>query len=199
MSHPVKIVLAEPSAIIRNGMLAVLHRFNRIQMDVYEVTEIEQLKSVLQWQKPDLLLVNPLVFNLISLQQIKKEAGNPALKCVAIQSALADTSLFKLFDEVIGLYDSVEQINEKLTNLISQPEEENRLESLTVREKGIIVCIVKGMTNKEIADKLHLSTHTVISHRRNIATKLQIHSASGLTIYAIVNKLITLDEIKLGA
>lgn len=69
-------------------------------------------------------------------------------------------------------------------------------EALSTREKEIIVCIVKGMTNKQIADTLCISTHTVITHRRNIVAKLQIHSAAGLTIYAIVNKLVELSEIK---
>ena len=69
-------------------------------------------------------------------------------------------------------------------------------EPLSTREKEIIVCVVKGMTNKQIADTLCISAHTVITHRRNIAAKLQIHSAAGLTIYAIVNKLVELSEIK---
>ena len=56
---------------------------------------------------------------------------------------------------------------------------------------------MKGLMNKEIADQLHISIHTVITHRRNIARKLQIHSPAGLTIYAIVNKLVELNEIKL--
>lgn len=71
-----------------------------------------------------------------------------------------------------------------------------RPEPLSAREKEIIVCVVKGMTNKQIADALCISTHTVITHRRNIASKLQIHSAAGLTIYAIVNKLVELSEIR---
>lgn len=71
-----------------------------------------------------------------------------------------------------------------------------RQEPLSVREREIIVCVVKGLTNKQIADCLCISTHTVITHRRNIAAKLQIHSAAGLTIYAIVNKLVDLSEIK---
>ncbi len=73
---------------------------------------------------------------------------------------------------------------------------EARTEPLSAREREIIVCVVKGLTNKEIADELCISTHTVITHRRNIASKLQIHSAAGLTIYAIVNKLVELSEIK---
>ena len=67
---------------------------------------------------------------------------------------------------------------------------------LSLREKEVLACVVKGMTNKETADKLFLSIHTVITHRRNIARKLQIHSPAGLTIYAIVNKLVDLSEIK---
>ena len=59
-----------------------------------------------------------------------------------------------------------------------------------------MIRIVKGMTNKEIADDLFLSVHTVITHRRNISRKLQIHSVSGLTIYAIVNKLVELKDIR---
>ena len=68
--------------------------------------------------------------------------------------------------------------------------------TLSAREKEIITCVVRGLTNKEIAQTLFLSTHTVISHRRNIARKLEIHSTAGLTVYAIMNKLIEIDEIK---
>ena len=70
-------------------------------------------------------------------------------------------------------------------------------ESLSQREKEIIACIAKGMTSKEIADRLCLSVHTVTTHRRNITGKLQIHTPAGLTIYAIVNKLVSIDEIHL--
>ena len=63
-------------------------------------------------------------------------------------------------------------------------------ESITEREKEIIVCLVQGMLNKEIANHLFISINTVITHRRNIARKLQIRSLAGLTIYAIANDLI---------
>lgn len=69
-------------------------------------------------------------------------------------------------------------------------------DQLSQREKEIIIHVVKGLTNKEIAEKLYISVHTVITHRRNISKKLEIHSPAGLTIYAIVNKLVELDEIK---
>lgn len=67
---------------------------------------------------------------------------------------------------------------------------------LSGREKEIVVCVAKGLSNKEIADRLCISVNTTTTHRRNIARKLQIHSSAGLTIYAIVNKFVTLDEVK---
>ena len=66
-----------------------------------------------------------------------------------------------------------------------------------LKEKDVIVSLVQGMSNKEIADHLCISTNTVITHRRNIARKLQIHSPAGLTIYAIVNGLIDISSVKL--
>ena len=70
-------------------------------------------------------------------------------------------------------------------------------EALSDREKEVIVSLVQGMSNKEIADHLCISTNTVITHRRNIARKLQIHSPAGLTIYAIVNGLIDISAVKI--
>lgn len=77
------------------------------------------------------------------------------------------------------------------------PTSESFPEQLSQREKEIISCVAKGMTSKEIADKLCLSVHTVTTHRRNITTKLQIHSPAGLTIFAIVNNLVSIEDIKL--
>lgn len=67
---------------------------------------------------------------------------------------------------------------------------------LTPRERDIIASIARGMSNKEIADKLCLSVHTVSTHRRNICAKLDIHSASGITIFALLHGLISIDEGK---
>ena len=70
-------------------------------------------------------------------------------------------------------------------------------EALSDREKDVIIGVVQGLLNKEIADRLCISVNTVITHRRNIAKKLQIHSPAGLTIYAIVNGLVDISSVKL--
>jgi regulator of cell morphogenesis and NO signaling len=68
---------------------------------------------------------------------------------------------------------------------------------LSEREKDVIICIVKGLSNKAIAEKLFISINTVTTHRRNITKKLNIHSSAGLTIYAIMNKLVDIKEVKM--
>ena len=70
-------------------------------------------------------------------------------------------------------------------------------DALSERERDVIVGVVQGLLNKEIADRLCISVNTVITHRRNIARKLQIHSPAGLTIYAIVNGLVDISSVKL--
>ena len=80
-----------------------------------------------------------------------------------------------------------EDVSARISNMISQVDSK---EAISEREKEIIVCLVQGMSNKEIAHQLFISVNTVTTHRRNSVRKLQIHSLAGLTIYAIANNLI---------
>ena len=86
-------------------------------------------------------------------------------------------------------------VSAKISSMINQTP--NSDEQLSDREKDVIIALVQGMSNKEIADHLFISVNTVITHRRNIARKLQIHSPAGLTIYAIVNDLVDISTVKL--
>lgn len=88
-----------------------------------------------------------------------------------------------------------EDVSAKILGQISSAPEGG--EQLSEREKDVIIGVVQGLTNKEIADKLFIAPNTVITHRRNIARKLQIHSTAGLTIYAIVNKLVDISAVEL--
>lgn len=100
----------------------------------------------------------------------------PAIKCLEDKSRQSDVSA-------------------KISSMIGKNQE--GADALGEREKDVIVALVQGMSNKEIAEHLCISVNTVITHRRNIARKLQIHSPAGLTIYAIVNNLIDINAVKL--
>lgn len=195
MKGTVRITVAEPSAILRAGIITLLKRVDKFHAEVFEVESIDRLSDTLKWQRTDILIINPAFLGAFSLSHIRKESGLPELRCIALQLSLGDSLLSRDYDETISLYDSADQIRDKLTRLVQEPADEKRPEPLSQREKEVVVEVIKGLTNKQIADKLCLSTHTVITHRRNIASKLDIHSTAGLTIYAIVNNLVDLNEI----
>lgn len=200
MRTNLKIAIAEPSVIIRCGLESLLKRLPGLHIQLVEIATAESLFESLKMHKPDILIVNPSLPGYFALQRLKEDTGCHQIKCIALLYAAADGLLLRPYDEQISIYDSADQLKHKLERLNADetPEasENDEQQSLSTREKEIVVCVVKGMTNREIADRLFLSAHTVITHRRNIARKLQIHSASGLTVYAIVNKLIELGDIQ---
>ena len=89
-----------------------------------------------------------------------------------------------------------QDVSKNITSMVFKGGQDGS-EALSDRERDVVIALVQGMQNKEIADHLCISVNTVITHRRNIARKLQIHSAAGLTIYAIVNGLVDISSVRL--
>ena len=89
-----------------------------------------------------------------------------------------------------------DDVSRNISSMVFKGGQDNN-EALSDREREVIIGVVQGLQNKEIADRLFISVNTVITHRRNIARKLQIHSPAGLTIYAIVNGLVDISSVKL--
>ena len=89
-----------------------------------------------------------------------------------------------------------DDVSKNITAMVFKGGQDNS-EALSDRERDVVIGVVQGLQNKEIADRLCLSVNTVITHRRNIARKLQIQSPAGLTIYAIVNNLVDISSVKL--
>ncbi|WP_329903218.1 response regulator transcription factor [Porphyromonas pogonae] len=191
-----KIAIAEPSTIIRLGIESMLKRLNNYKVQILWLSEDNghELTEISSHLSADIYILNPIICGLHPRSfNIPEES-----KTVAIISTFIHKCLLKEYDDVLELDSSLENVQDIIGKLMDEEKSSTPVmdtQTLTNREKEIVVCVVKGMTNKEIADALFLSTHTVITHRRNISKKLQIHSPSGLTIYAIMNKLVQLDEI----
>ena len=195
----IRIAIAETSVIIRGGLTAALKRLPNVKVQPIELLSIEALHDCVRTQCPDMLIVNPAFGDYFDIGKFREETSGKKIRVIALVTSFVDASLLSKYDESISIFDDLERLSKKISGLLNVPSEEEGLENqdtLSQREKEIVICVVKGMTNKEIAEKLFLSIHTVITHRRNISKKLQIHSAAGLTIYAIVNKLVTLNDVK---
>lgn len=198
-SATIKLVIADNSPIVRSGLIAVLRHIPGLKIQPYEVQTQSSLQNYIFMHEPDLVIVNPIFDGWFDIKAFKAGLKKTSIKFMALLSAVIDSAVLKDYNDSFTIYDDVEQISTKIAKLLSEDSDKDQSaenENLSQREKEIIVGVVKGLTNKEIADKLCLSIHTVITHRRNVSRKLQIHSPAGLTIFAIVNGLVELNDIK---
>lgn len=195
----IHIAVAEASTIVRTGLVSVLkHIPELMDAEIFEITSREGLQHCMDSHSIDILVINPQFDGWFDIEEFKHSNNVENIKFVSLICSVVNMSQIKEYDDSINLFDDVETISGKISSLVKIGEDdENDQNSLSQREKEIVGCIVRGMTNKEIAEKLFISIHTVVTHRKNITRKLQIHSAAGLTIYAIVNKLVELSEVKM--
>ncbi len=198
MSNSKKVLaVAETSYIIRKGLVYVLSQLASVGK-VVELKEMENINYQLDILRPDAVLINPMLLGHTSRQDIRQQLNlNNKTAIIALVYNIIDEQFYRSYDAVIKINDSESKIEEILLNCLNK-EQNNQTdqEELSDREKEILISVVKGMSNKEIADHHNISIHTAITHRRNITRKLKVHSISGLTIYAIINKLIDISEIK---
>lgn len=141
----------------------------------------------------------------IIIRYCSEQQNNKLFDSVIYDIMNCENNLISHSKVEIGLFapefESLECRLGKTKNVVEAPNEptpDNKtFKMLTGREKNVIKYIAHGMSNKEIATKLNISVNTVITYRRNISKKLNIHSTAGLTIFAVIHDLIDLKEMKL--
>ena len=188
-----RIVLIEPSEIVAAGIAAIIDRNP-------EFTLVKTLSNIAYFNNAgtdaDIIIVNPAVIDYNDRLDIRSclGAGNAAI--VALTHSSYEESVLRQYDECIGIYDNSARITQKLKNALEENAQapKSDINELSGRERDILAAVAKGLTNKEIADEFNISVYTVISHRRNISQKLGINSIPGLTVYAIMNKLVDMSD-----
>lgn len=193
-----KIVIIEPSSIIREGLKAIIQGSSDFSI-IKEIPHLYEYNFDPIILMADVLLFNPMETGLYhTAKQIKswKEKNN-SLSFIAIQTCHCSERTLTEFDETITLTEESDSILRKIkkVSFLNNEDEGADNNELSLREKNVLVLVAQGLTNKEIADKLSISAHTVISHRKNITKKTNIKSVSGLTLYALLNKLIDQNNI----
>lgn len=156
-------------------------------------TLLQTVKSL----RPDIVIVSCNVCSPPMIETVRTIADLPKARFVLYCETVTDELLAERCEGHLSAEESDKEVIDLITSLLTADEREEVPGELTPRERDIIIGVVKGMTNKEIADELFISPNTVTTHRRNIVKKLDIHSASGLTVYAIMNKLVSLQDIEI--
>ena len=193
-----KIVIAEPSPIVTAGLLKFFEDLNQVHV-VSVVDNLDDLNDKMIIHNPDMLIVNPLMMGYTNNNLIKQITQTyPEIICIALVTTFIDKNVWRYFREVIELSDNKQKVANKIFNLINNNDDsssQNESVDLSNRETDVLICVAKGMTNKDISDMLNISVHTVITHRKNIVKKTGIKSVSGLTVYALLNNLVEESEI----
>lgn len=194
----IKILIAESSPIISSGLSSFFNGMNQIVVASI-VDNVEDLQDKIIIHNPDVLIINPMMLGYMVNAFVKQMTQNyPNINRVALVTSYVDKNILKNFKEVIELNDNKQKVVNKILNLQNNNEEtsvQNESVDLSNREVDVLVCVAKGMTNKDISDMLNISIHTVITHRKNIVKKTGIKSVSGLTVYALLNNLVEESEI----
>lgn len=188
------ILIVDPTKLIAIGLEAVINQSESYYTEIAECLDVEDLVSAVTLVRPDLLIVNPLIAGIRIDSTLVSKYDGPV---VALLYANMRTLSLLGYRHTIAVDMDPKEIVNSINNVLMQDDEAEEIMSetfLSPREEEVVILVAKGMTNKEIARQLSLSIHTVITHRRNITKKLGIHSVSGLTMYAIMNQLVSLEE-----
>ena len=189
----VNIILVDSGDILYEGIAGILLK-SHLYYKLSRLSDIEELELVSQSSKADIIIVNTI--QLINRERFfrRLKKALPDVWWIDISPLNIEHAPDLLFDASLRFEESSASVISKISKMIddiegqdSQPQEQ-----LTERERELLVWLVKGLSNKEIADKMSISIHTVISHRKSITHKTGIKSQSGLTIYALTQKIVTL-------
>lgn len=191
------IAILEPSRIICEGLQTILYQSD-LDCRVHRLETLEELMELLEVTPLNILIVNPLQFVNREKETRKIRKQYPSMSVAGIDYGIIQKQSM-LTDLSFTLYDSAEHIIHLLSKLDKKNRavglQENEDDNLTKREIEVLTGLVNGKMNKEIADSLHISIHTVVRHRKNITMKTGIRSQSGLTIYAISKKIVAIEDI----
>ena len=194
-----RILLIVPSQIVAKGL-------ERVFEDLGEFRVTDTLSDVsrsstgrLRQTDADVLIVDPSVFDAETRLNVRAFlAEYTDAPVLALLTALQDEDSLRQYDGVIQLYDAPSSVVLKVRSALESGNESPRAEGeeLSQREKEILICVAKGMLNKEIADLYNISIYTVITHRKNITRKTGIKTVAGLTVYALLNNLIDINSVE---
>ncbi|HTL81895.1 MAG TPA: response regulator transcription factor [Bacteroidia bacterium] len=211
------VVLGHTNYLVREGLKSLIFSRNEFLFEG-EASNAEELVKLVTEKKPEVIVIDHLDqnFGISVLRRIVAE--NPkigiltisdkptkwmladALAAGIVSYLLRDCEKEEIIDAIVSTSKHEQFFCGKILNGVMRTAEDGVSDSESIlcngvriseREAEIIRYVSEGLTNKEVADKLHLSAHTVTTHRKNIMAKIGVNNTAGLVLFAIKNNIVT--------
>jgi DNA-binding NarL/FixJ family response regulator len=190
------ILIIEQSFIIREGIKTLLSQMNQ-PFSMEEVDEfVIDLPKLLRKTKPNLVLINP---KYIGTDIVLPRTNNSKIIFAAILQGEIEPNIKSKFECCLQIDADKQTLSKQFEEMIEKGAGKKKIQqnsTLSEREISILKLVALGLTNNDIGEKLYISTHTVMTHRKNITRKLGIKTVSGLTVFAILNNIIKAEEYR---
>lgn len=215
----IKVLVADKNFLSRIGLELLVGELKGFELVPTVCGDIHDLESQLQLSKPNLLIADFISLGIKNEEISKLIKKSPRTKILIVTEMLPKAELNKVLNSEITSFllkdcdksEILEAINStikgekficgKIVSFLTASSEikpnNSFIKSLgcdgisvTDREIEIIRAIAEGLSNKLIADKLSLSTHTVNTHRKNIMSKLGVNNTAGVVMFAVKNQLL---------
>lgn len=212
-----KLLVADNSFLVREGLKSLLQSMPAFEL--LEVTDNNLLSACMRANRPEVLVIDPVSFDISLDQMASLKAEFPGVHILAITNLLPKKDISNYLDKGVTGYLLKDCDREEIREAIECTRKGERFlcgkiadallaeaevqitpaytkklscEGFVVseREIEIIKLIALGLSNKQIADKLCLSLHTVNTHRKNILQKLKVNNTAGVVMFAVKNNLL---------
>lgn len=210
----IKVAIADKQALTKVGLKSFINERKDLQL-LNEINSLDDLRSTLKSEQPQVLLVDYNLHDFVSISDLREvKTLSPNTKILIISSDNDRSNIFDAIEigisgfvtkecsqqEIVGAIYATAKGEKFFCNKVLDLILEKHLDKnaddeclpteLSVREVEIVQLTASGMNARQVADKLHLSHHTVYTHRKNVMKKLAIGSVSELTLYAVKTGII---------
>lgn len=198
MSRTKKVIVVSNAFLLSAGIENLALELSSMLVDhVYNGSE-KNLYEKLIGHKPEYIIIDPESVSELLIPLLRKLNEEKDIKVIGLVSSKTNNNIISRFKFTLNIQNNKYKLIEALQKIVGK-EEYNKSDNeqiLSKRETEILRHLTLGLTNQDIADKLFLSVHTVMTHRKKITKKLGIKSLSGLTVYALMNKLVDIREVE---
>lgn len=193
--NKINIIIAEPFPVIYEGLYHILSS-SKYNYSLFKSTNLNDIQHIQNGTPIDIVLMNPVLVQNNTEAFSKLKSAMDQTKWIGLVYTYFTPQLLSMFNGVIQISEPSNVIISTIQKYIvsEQLSDTSPQQFLSERELDVLKLLVTGNSNKEIADKLFISAHTVISHRKNISLKTGIKSLSGLTIYAVIQNIISIEN-----